>query len=288
MRKGRATNEEENTMQTGNQGTTAGEALVAKVQALYAAFGRGDVEAIAAMTRPDVEWRYEVDYRLPGVPPTLGPFRGHEGVRAYFAAVGAHLDVKKLAPVAFLGAPGRVAVLAEKQIDFRRTGRGYGGLLVHLFEFDPEGRIARHVHFDDTATILAAWGDDAKIQIVQRIYEAFGQGDVATILSLVHEDVDWASCPGSTVAPWHGVIRGKAALPRFFEALGRVQVTRFEPTMFAANGTEVTCVIRFGLRVPSTGKSGEMEIHHLWRFRDGKVAYYRGTEDTALTASLFG
>ena len=27
-------------------------------------------------------------------------------------------------------------------------------------------------------------------------------------------------------------------------------------------------------------------LHHWWRFRDGKVYYYRGTEDTALTARL--
>jgi ketosteroid isomerase-like protein len=41
------------------------------------------------------------------------------------------------------------------------------------------------------------------------------------------------------------------------------------------------------MRVPSTGKSGEMDIHHRWVLRDGKVAFYRGTEDTALTAALF-
>jgi ketosteroid isomerase-like protein len=261
--------------------------LVQRVEALYAAFGRGDVEAIAQMVRPDVEWRYEVDYGLPGLPPTMGPFRGASGVRAYFAAVAEHVVVNKLAPVAFLTSPGRVAALIDKDVAFKKTGRHYDGLLVHLFEFDPEGRIARHVHFDDTAKIAAAWGADEKIGIVQRIYEAFGQGDVATILSLVTDDVDWASCPGSTVAPWHGVLQGKAALPRFFEALGRVQVTRFEPLTFAANGADVMCVIRFGVRAPSTGRTAEMDIHHLWRFRDGKVAYYRGTEDTALTASLF-
>lgn len=29
-----------------------------------------------------------------------------------------------------------------------------------------------------------------------------------------------------------------------------------------------------------------MEIHHWWRFRDGKVYLYRSTEDTALTEKL--
>jgi len=72
----------------------------------------------------------------------------------------------------------------------------------------------------------------------------------------------------------------------FFTALGSIEVTRFEPLTFASNDTDVLVVIRFGLRVPATGKSGEMDIHHWWRFRDGKIVFYRGTEDTALTARL--
>jgi uncharacterized protein len=45
-------------------------------------------------------------------------------------------------------------------------------------------------------------------------------------------------------------------------------------------------VIRFTMKVIATGKSGAMEIHHWWRFRDGKIYQYRGTEDTALTEKL--
>lgn len=29
-----------------------------------------------------------------------------------------------------------------------------------------------------------------------------------------------------------------------------------------------------------------MNLHHFFRFRDGKVAYYRGTEDTALVETV--
>jgi hypothetical protein len=29
-----------------------------------------------------------------------------------------------------------------------------------------------------------------------------------------------------------------------------------------------------------------MDLHHWFRLRDGKIAFYRGTEDTALTAEL--
>ncbi len=43
--------------------------------------------------------------------------------------------------------------------------------------------------------------------------------------------------------------------------------------------------MRFGIRSRQTGREATMHLHHYWRFRDGKVAYYRGSEDTALTAA---
>jgi len=127
----------------------------------------------------------------------------------------------------------------------------------------------------------------ANITTVQNVYAAFGRGDVDTILAVVTDDVDWASEPESTVAPWHGVHKGKGEVSKFFETLGAtIAVDRFEPLTFAANDTDVLTVVRFGLTVPATGKRGEMDIHHWFQLRDGKIARYRGTEDTALTQVL--
>jgi ketosteroid isomerase-like protein len=103
----------------------------------------------------------------------------------------------------------------------------------------------------------------------------------------VTDDVDWASEADSTVAPWHGVHNGKAEVPRFFEELGaNVEVTEFTPLAFTSNDTDVMSAVRFGMKVPATGKSGTMEIRHWFTFRSDKIARYRGTEDTAMTAEL--
>ena len=40
------------------------------------------------------------------------------------------------------------------------------------------------------------------------------------------------------------------------------------------------------IQVARHGKTAAMDLHHLFRFRDGKIAYYRGTEDTAQTARV--
>ncbi len=128
---------------------------------------------------------------------------------------------------------------------------------------------------------------DPKISTVQHIYEAFGRGDVATILEALTDDVDWNSESSSSIAPWHGTHKGKGEVPKFFEALAStVEVTEFTPLAFASSDADVMVVIRFGMRVGATGKSGTMDLHHWWRFRDGKIDQYRGTEDTALTKEL--
>jgi len=127
---------------------------------------------------------------------------------------------------------------------------------------------------------------DPKIATVQSIYEAFGRGDIDFILDQLTDDVDWASCPDSDVAPWHG-IRGKAEVPGFFKTLGdTLQVTEFTPLAFAANETDVMVVTHWAATAPATGKSAAMDIHHWWRFRDGKICFYRGTEDTAQTQAV--
>jgi ketosteroid isomerase-like protein len=89
--------------------------------------------------------------------------------------------------------------------------------------------------------------NDMKVQRVQKIYKAFGEGDLPTILAQVADDVDWASEPESTIASWHGLHRGKAEVPRFFQSLAStIDVLRFDPLTFVANDTDVLVVIRFG------------------------------------------
>jgi ketosteroid isomerase-like protein len=128
---------------------------------------------------------------------------------------------------------------------------------------------------------------DSKLDTVQAVYAAFGRGDVPAILRVVTDDVDWASEPESTIAPWHGIRRGTSELPGFFQALdAALEVTEFTPLAFATSDTDVMAVIRFGVTARATAKSGAMDLHHWWRFRDDKISWYRGTENTALTAEL--
>ena len=65
-----------------------------------------------------------------------------------------------------------------------------------------------------------------KSDVINAIYQAFGEGDVDTILSHVTDDVDWAPEAAGTVAPWWGQYKGKEEVPGFFRALAEaVEVT---------------------------------------------------------------
>jgi hypothetical protein len=128
---------------------------------------------------------------------------------------------------------------------------------------------------------------DVKIKTIEEVYQAFGRGDVAAILDAVTNDVDWATETSSTAAPWYGVRHGKDGVAAFFTAFGSaMEVEEFTPVSLAANDTDVLTVVRFRARSRSTGKTLAMDLHHYFKFRDGKIAYYRGTEDTAQTGAV--
>ncbi len=125
---------------------------------------------------------------------------------------------------------------------------------------------------------------DVNIKVIKDVYDAFGRGDVAAVLDAVADDVDWAAEAAGTGAPWYGVRHGKGEVVKFFEAFGTaMEVEEWTPLAFAASDADVHSVVRIRARSRATGKFLEMNLHHFFTLRDGKIAYYRGTEDTAQT-----
>jgi len=127
---------------------------------------------------------------------------------------------------------------------------------------------------------------DVNLKSIQLAYDAFVRGDVEAILDLVTDDVDWASETSSTVAPWWGVHHGKAGVAAFFtELAGSTEVLEFTPLSFAANDVDVLTIVHYRARVLATGREVDMDLHHRWTFRDGRIARYRGSEDLLQTVA---
>ena len=127
---------------------------------------------------------------------------------------------------------------------------------------------------------------DDNVRTVQAIYEAFGKADIDAILAHVTDDVDWATEAASADAAWYGPRKGKDGVASFFRDIAAaVDVLEFAPVSFAANDSEVMAFLTFRMAAKSTGREAAMHLQHYWRLRDGKVEYYRGSEDTAQTVA---
>lgn len=128
------------------------------------------------------------------------------------------------------------------------------------------------------------------IATVQKIYAAFAQGDVATIVSLMAPDVDWEYGQADTEVPYLRHRVGAEAVRAFFEELSaNLQITRFVPKELLAKDGLVLATIDIEGRSVRTGKVlREEDEVHVWRFGpDGKVVRFRHALDTAQHASVY-
>lgn len=125
------------------------------------------------------------------------------------------------------------------------------------------------------------------IHVVQRIYQAFGRADVATILDCLADDVEWDTwdAPSDLRAsiPWLTPLHGRAEVPRFFATLtAALEITDFQVRDLLSSANQVSAEVAFDARHRSTGSVARIEEMHLWTFDEaGRVCRYRDYFDTA-------
>jgi ketosteroid isomerase-like protein len=127
---------------------------VETVESVYEAFGRGDVPAILERLSDDVEWEYGMSDA--GVP-WLRPRSGRDGALEFFASLGA-LEFQKFAPKMLLAGDDVVVALIDLAFVVKETGVAVEEEdEVHIWYFDPSGKICRFGHKLDTHQHWAAW-----------------------------------------------------------------------------------------------------------------------------------
>jgi uncharacterized protein len=122
----------------------------------------------------------------------------------------------------------------------------------------------------------------SNIETVQKLYAASGSGDIPTILGLLAEDVEWEYDAPDSDVPWLKPRRGRADVAHFFEALGLLQLERFEPKHFVESGTLVLVLVDEAAIVKRTGvRIVDVDQVHLWHFdTQGRVVRFRQRLDT--------
>ena len=126
---------------------------VATVQAIYAAFGRGDVPAILAHLADDVVW----DQDAPGYGlPIYEPGQGKAHVARFFTALQG-IDFLRFEPTNFLSGGRQVAVPINVEVMVRATGKIAKALEIHLWTFGADGKVHRFFHCIDRQAFVLAY-----------------------------------------------------------------------------------------------------------------------------------
>lgn len=127
--------------------------------------------------------------------------------------------------------------------------------------------------------------------IVAKMYEAFGKGDVATILSHVAPDCRWEHWPDNygqkAGVPWMKPRRGPAEVAEFFKYLGTLTFHKFDVQNILGHGNQAAGVVSLAMQRPGKPIMEEEEMH-LFTFNDkGQVIAFRHYTDTAKAIKYF-
>src|SRR3989454_11236054 len=106
---------------------------------------------------------------------------------------------------------------------------------------------------------------------VERIFEAFGRGDVAYILDQLADDARFVSHL-DPIVPWAGEFSGRDNVARYFQALGgSVDVGDHPVNAVVAQGDTVVAMGDVSFSVRETGKIGSSSWVYIFKLANGEV-----------------
>ncbi|TFZ05445.1 hypothetical protein EZ313_01875 [Ramlibacter henchirensis] len=121
------------------------------VQAVYAAFGSGNIPGILDLLAEDVDWTFRGARGLA----YTGTFRGRSAVEKWFGSVVQADDIQAFEPREFLAGGEHVTVLGWERTRALPDGKVFETDWVHVFTVRG-GRVARFWGMYDTQAAAAA------------------------------------------------------------------------------------------------------------------------------------
>ena len=125
---------------------------IAKVQAMYAAFGSGDIANIVAGVTEDIEWHV----LGPNTIPYAHPYHGKAGVQEFFEVIGAAVEFETFEPTEFIASGDQVAVVGSSRERVRATGKSADNHWCMVFDFR-DGLACRFRSYEDSAALQASF-----------------------------------------------------------------------------------------------------------------------------------
>jgi ketosteroid isomerase-like protein len=108
-------------------------------------------------------------------------------------------------------------------------------------------------------------------EILRRGYEAFGKGDLATVMSIFDEDIVWHS-PGRS--PLAGDFKGHQQVQEFFGRIFEVSGGTFSNEVHEILANDEHAAVMLRSRAQRPGKSLDAVTCHVWHLRNGKATEF--------------
>lgn len=123
--------------------------------------------------------------------------------------------------------------------------------------------------------------------LARRGYALFQAGDIEHLVELCTDDIVWSAID-SELVPYSGIYNGKQGVAEFFTKLNQsIEIERFEPSTFIAEGDQVAVAGTSASVVRSTGSSVANRWVHIFNMRDGKICRFTQYDDSAAIIAGF-
>ncbi len=122
------------------------------IKTMYAAFARGDVQAIMNSLSDDVVWSLEG----PSIIPFAGMRRGKTEVMGFFTALGTTQTNQKLTIDTYIAQGDHVATVGRYAATVTATGKSFDSRVAHVFTLR-DGKVTALADFADTALMVEVY-----------------------------------------------------------------------------------------------------------------------------------
>ena len=127
------------------------------------------------------------------------------------------------------------------------------------------------------------------VEVMKALYEAFGRGDVPTVINAMDDGIEWHQAESNPSYPGHAFIGPQQVLEGVFARLAEFEDLRIEPHRFIDAGDTVVVQARYRASShQATGKPLDVQGAHVWDLRDGKVVRFQQYIDTRRLSDVMG
>ncbi len=119
------------------------------------------------------------------------------------------------------------------------------------------------------------------VELMRGMYEAFGRGDIETVLGEMDEGIEWNEAENFIYADRNPYVGPQAVLEGVFARLGEDwEVFEVKPDEILDAGDRVVALGHYIGKHKASGKEVRAQFAHVWGVREGKVTSFQQYTDT--------